>query len=121
MTTYAPPPHIGWNQPTPEPVQVRAEPVQVRAEAAGFAAVLTRIRTIRPPTSSRTSAGPCLSQPALAALAGIHWTALYRLEAGERTPKAATVRALADALDATPEERAALFLAAGYVDTEGRR
>jgi len=110
MTTYAPPPHVGWNQPTPAPVQVRAE-------AAGFGAVLTRIRTIRPPTSSHTNAGPCLSVVTLAALAGIHWTALYRLERGERTPKAATVRALADALAATPEERAEMFSSAGYVDT----
>jgi len=113
MTVYAPPPHVGWHQPTPEPVQVRAE-------AAGFGAVLTRIRSIRPPTSSYRSAGPCLSVPDLAALAGIHWTALYRLEAGERTPKAATVRALCIALAATPEERAALFRSAGYVDTEAR-
>jgi len=114
MTTYAPPPHVGWHQPTPAPVQVRAE-------AAGFGAVLTRIRMSRPPTSSRTCAGPCLSVPDLAALAGIHWTALYRLEAGDRTPKAATARALCIALGATPEERAALFLAAGYVDTEAGR
>ena len=109
MTTYAPPPHLGWHI-------ARPEPVQVRAEASGFAAVLTRIRTSRPSTSSRTCAGTCLSKSALAALAGIHWTALCRLEAGDRTPKAATVRALCVALDATPEERAALFLAAGYVD-----
>jgi len=109
MTTYAPPPHVGWNQPTPGPVLTRAE-------AADFGAVLTRIRTIRPPTSSRTCAGPRLSQGALAAMAGITPSALSRLEAGERTPKAATVRALCIALDATPEERAELFLAAGFVD-----
>ncbi|HXH57927.1 helix-turn-helix transcriptional regulator [Iamia sp.] len=114
MTVYAPPPHVGWQTATPEPVQVRSE-------AVALAAVLTRIRTIRPPTSSRTCAGPCLSVPDLAALAGIHWTALYRLEAGERTPKAATVRALCEALGATPEERAQLFLAAGYVDMEAGR
>jgi len=53
----------------------------------------------------------------MAALAGIHWTALCRLERGERTPKAATVRALADALSATPEERKQLFESAGFVDT----
>jgi len=114
MTTIAPPPHIGWNQPT-------SEPVYVRAEAAGFAAVLTRIRTIRPPTTFRTNAGPWLSQGALAAMAGIHWTALSRLERGERTPKAATVRALCIALDATPEERAEMFRSAGYVDMEAGR
>jgi len=109
MTTYAPPPHVGWHT-------ARPEPVQVRPEAAGFAAVLTRIRTSRPPTSYRTCAGPCLSVPDLAALAGVHWTALYRLESGERTPKAATVRALANALGATPEERKQLFESAGFVD-----
>ena len=104
------PTHPNWHT-------ARPEPVQVRPEAAGFGATLTRIRMSRPPTSSRTNAGSCLSKSAMAALAGIHWTALCRLERGERTPKAATVRALADALSATPEERKQLFESAGFVDT----
>jgi|GEM_PF-6333703 len=114
MTTIAPPPHPGWNTERPETVQVRAE-------AAGFGAVLTRIRTSRPSISSRTNALPCLSQTALAAIAGLTHGAIYRLETGDRTPKAATVRALAEALGATPEERKQLFESAGFVDTEAGR
>ena len=110
MTTYAPPPHPGWHIPRPEPVQVRPE-------ADAFAAVLTRIRTSRPSINTHPRAAPWLSQPDLAGLAGIHRVALMRLERGERTPKAATVRALVEALSTTPEERAELFLAAGFVDT----
>jgi len=50
-------------------------------------------------------------------MVGLVPSAVFRLETGDRTPKAATVRALCVALAATPEERAELFRSAGFVDT----
>jgi len=40
MTVYAPPPHVGWHQPTPEPTYVRSE-------AARFGAALTLTAIVR--------------------------------------------------------------------------
>jgi transcriptional regulator with XRE-family HTH domain len=59
-------------------------------------------------------AGQGLSQSELARKAGLTYSAISRLEAGNRRPKRETVESLAKALELGPEEAKELFEKAGY-------
>lgn len=56
-----------------------------------------------------------LSQTDLADRAEIDHSMISRCRSGERTPSRETVERLADALDASPTDRARLLITAGYV------
>ena len=60
----------------------------------------------------RTERG--LSQSQLARKAGLTYSAISRLESGNRNPKRKTVENLARALELSPEETEELFQWAGY-------
>lgn len=56
-----------------------------------------------------------LSQAGLARRAGVTQGIVSRLRSGERNPSRDLVEAIADALDASPTDRARLLVTAGYV------
>ncbi len=56
-----------------------------------------------------------MSQYKLAKLLNTTPSLISRYESGQRTPRRETVRALAEALDLSPEEARLLYHAAGYV------
>jgi len=60
-------------------------------------------------------AGQGLSQSELAQKAGLTYSAISRLESGNRIPKRKTVESLAKALELSPEETEEFFREAGYV------
>jgi transcriptional regulator with XRE-family HTH domain len=82
--------------------------MQLTKRASGFSVELRRLRA---------AAG--LSQRSLARRCGLTAAYISLLEAGRRTPERAAVERIAAALDPSEADRAALFLAAGFVPTGG--
>jgi len=59
-----------------------------------------------------------MSQYRLAKLLNTTPSLISRYESGQRTPRRETVRALAEALELSPEEQRLLYHAAGYVTVD---